>query len=126
VEHQKEWANARMVIVDEISFASSSNIFNLHNKLTQLKELAGQKYGGLHVIFTGDSSSQLEPVNGTPLYHEPSFAPWHDWINCYVELTGQHHFKDDPEFGNILKRIREGCPTAEDIAMINTHIVNGD
>ena len=125
VEHQKEWANARMVIVDEISFASSSDIFNLNDKLTQLKELAGQKYGGLHVIFTGDFS-QLEPVNGTPLYHEPNFAPWHDWINCYVELTGQHRFKDDPEFGNILKRIREGCPTAEDIATINTRIVNGD
>jgi hypothetical protein len=68
----------------------------------------------------------LEPVHGTPLYHEPSFALWHDWINCYVELTGQHRFKDDPEFGNILQRIREGCPTAEDIAKINTLIVNGD
>jgi ATP:corrinoid adenosyltransferase len=56
MEHQKEWANARMIIVDEISFASSSDIFNLHDKLTQLRELAGQKYGGLHVIFTGTRS----------------------------------------------------------------------
>jgi hypothetical protein len=38
-----------MIIVDEISFASSSGIFNLHEKLTQLKQLAGEKYGGLHV-----------------------------------------------------------------------------
>jgi hypothetical protein len=61
------------------------------------------------------------------LYHEPNFVHWHDWtINCYVELTGQHRFKDDPEFGNILKRIRQGCPTAEDIATINTRIINGD
>jgi ATP:corrinoid adenosyltransferase len=35
VEHQREWANARMIIVDEISFASSSDILNLHEKLTQ-------------------------------------------------------------------------------------------
>jgi hypothetical protein len=34
---------------------------------------------------------------------------------------------DDPEFGNILKRIREGCPpTAEDIARLNKCIINGD
>ena len=125
VEHQKEWANARMIIVDEISFASSSDIFNLHEKLGQLKQVVNQRYSGIHVIFTGDFS-QLEPVNGIPLYNEPTFAPWHDWINCYVELTGQHRFKDDPEFGNILKRIREGRPTAEDIAKLNTRIVNGD
>ena len=125
VEHQKEWANARMIIVDEISFASSSDIFNLHEKLGQLKQVVNQRYGGIHVIFTGDFS-QLEPVNGIPLYNEPTFAPWHDWINCYVELTGQHRYKDDPEFGNILKRIREGRPTAEDIAKLNTRIVNGD
>jgi hypothetical protein len=66
--------------VDEISFASSSDILNLHEKLTQLKELAGQKYDGLHVIFTGDFS-QLEPVNGTPLYNEPNFAHWHEVLH---------------------------------------------
>ena len=35
----------------------------------------------------------------------------------------EHRFKDDPEFGNILNRIREGCRTAEDIAAINTRTV---
>ena len=77
------------------------------------------------MIFTGDFS-QLEPVNGIPLYREPNFAPWHAWINCFVELTGQHRFKNDPEFGRVMKQIREGCPTAEDIAYLNTRIINGD
>ena len=75
---------------------------NLHEKLNQLKQVVREKYGGLHVIFTGDFS-QLEPVNGTPLYNEPNFAPWHEWINCFVELMGQQHFKNDPEIGSILK-----------------------
>ena len=78
-ENGRQSKAGRGSAVYDLEYASS-DIFNLHDKLTQLKELAGQKYGGLHVIFTGDFS-QLEPVNGTPLYHEPNFAPWHDWIN---------------------------------------------
>jgi hypothetical protein len=126
IEHQREWANTRMLIVDEISFASASDILKLHEKLRQLKQAPpNYKYGGLHVIFTGNFS-QLEPVNGKPLYHEPNFAPWHAWVNCFMELTGQHRFKNDPEFGNVLKRIREGCPTPEDIAYLNTRTVNSE
>jgi hypothetical protein len=115
-----------MVIVDEISFASPKDILNLHEKLHQLKQVSGtEKYGGLHVIFTGDFS-QLEPVNGIPLYRQPDFVPWHAWVNCYIELTGQHRFKEDTVFGNVMKRIREGCPTLADIAYLNTRIVDGD
>ena len=125
LEHQREWAGARMIIVDEISFASSNDIMNLNETLGQLKQVIRERYGGLHVIFTGDFS-QLEPVNGIPLYREPSFAPWHEWINCFVELTGQHRFKNDPEFGRVMKQIHDGCPTAEDIAYLNTRIINGD
>ena len=125
VKHMKEWIGTRMIIIDEISFASSADVLNLNEKLGRLKQVTRERYGGIHVIFTGDFS-QLEPVSGTPLYNEPNFAPWHDWINCFIELTGQHRFKNDPEFGRVLKRIREGCPTPEDIAYLNTRIINGD
>ena len=50
VEHQKEWANTRMVIVDEISFASATDILNLHEKLRQLKQVRTEKCSGLHVF----------------------------------------------------------------------------
>ena len=113
-----------MVIVDEISFASPKDILNLHEKLHQLKQVSGtEKYGGLHVIFTGDFS-QLELVNGIPLYRQPDFVPWHAWVNCYIELTDQHHFKEDLVFGNVMKHIREGRPTLADIAYLNTCIVD--
>ena len=107
-----------MLIVDEISFASSSDLLKLNESLHKIKQVR-DKYGGLHVIFSGDFS-QLEPVNGTPLYHQPNFTPWHDWINCFIELTGQHRFKENPEFGNVMKRMHDGCPTAEDIALLNS------
>jgi hypothetical protein len=76
-------------------------------------------------MFTCDFS-QLELVNGIPLYRRPDFAPWHAWVNCYIALMGQHHFKEDPVFGNIMKCIREGCPTLEDIAYLNMRIIDGD
>ena len=41
-------------------------------------------------------------------------------------LTSQHRFKNDPKFGRVMKQIHEGCPTPEDIAYLNTRIINGD
>jgi hypothetical protein len=54
-------------------FATSSNLKTLNDKLGLLKETRQQKYGGLHIVFTGDFS-QLEPVSGKPLYYETNFA----------------------------------------------------
>ena len=39
LDHQREWAGAQMIIVDEISFASSKDIMNLHETLGQLKQV---------------------------------------------------------------------------------------
>ena len=45
---------------------------------------------------------------------------------CFHVGHGQHRFKNDPKFGHVLKRIHEGSPTPEDIAYLNTRIINGD
>jgi len=124
-DHIQELANARLVIIDEISFATSADLQKLNDKLQRLKQTINQKYGDLHIVFTGDFS-QLEPVSDYPIYYESNCALWHDWVNCFVELTGQHRFKDDPAFGAIMKRIREGCPTENDINILNSRVLNGD
>jgi hypothetical protein len=58
-----------------------------------------------------------------PVYTEdcPEFR---DWLNCFIELTGMHRFKHDPEWGRLLLRFRNGCVTADDIEKINEHLVN--
>jgi hypothetical protein len=124
-DHIQEWKSTRLVIVDEISFATSADLSTLNEKLNLLKESVHQKYGNLHMVFTGDFS-QLEPVSGKPLYYETNFPIWHDWINCFIELWGQHRFKDDPEYGNIMKRIRDGEGTENDIARLNTRVIGGE
>ena len=40
-------------------------------------------------------------------------------LNTFIELDGLWRFKNDKEWGEILLRFREGCPTYDDIATIN-------
>jgi hypothetical protein len=84
-----EWKHTRLMIIDEISFANADVLTKLNAQLQLLKEAHGDRFGGLHIIFTGDFC-QLEPVKGHPLYYETNFAIWHDWVNCFIQLTGQH------------------------------------
>jgi hypothetical protein len=44
-------------------------------------------------------------------------------INCYVELDGQHRFKDDAKWGEVLTRYRKGELTSEDLDYINERVV---
>jgi hypothetical protein len=124
-DHIDEWKNTRLVIVDEISFATSADLSKLDEKLKLLKESVHGRYGNLHMVFIGDFS-QLEPVSGKPMYYETNFPIWHDWVNCFIELSGQHRFKEDPDFGDIMKRIRNGQGTNADIAVLNTRVIGAD
>jgi hypothetical protein len=45
---------------------------------------------------------------------------WHGSINSAVILENNHRFKDDPAFGELLGRIRQGTQTAHDIEVINS------
>ena len=74
-------------------------------------------------MFAGDFR-QLEPVDkkyNKPLYMDDT-PEFNDWVNCYIELNGLHRFKDDPAWGRLLMRFRNGLVTAEDIDAINKRI----
>ena len=68
---------------------------------------------------------QLEPVGASkkPVYTEYC-AEFKDWVNCYIKLNGMHRFKDDPAWGNLLIRLRNGEITELDINKINERVVN--
>jgi len=126
-EQIEAWEETRMLIVDEISFASKLELSLLHKKLRRLKERLDAPFGGLDVIFAGDMR-QLEPVGSdgmqgkkNPLYADdcPEFK---DWVNCYMELNGMHRFQNDPLWGELLLRFRAGTVTEEDIDFINERV----
>jgi hypothetical protein len=106
-EQIKLWAPTRLLIIDEISFASKDDFVEMHKKLHQLKQCLHLPYGGLNIILAGDMR-QLEPIGmgnrgkaKKPVYDEacPEFR---EWVNCFVELTGMHRFKDDRNWGYLL------------------------
>jgi PIF1-like helicase/Helitron helicase-like domain at N-terminus len=121
-EQVELWSPTKLVIVDEISFASKQDIATMHKQLSRLKEKIHSRYGGINIIFSGDFR-QLEPVGQfkRPIYAEavPEFV---DWINCFIELNGTWRFRTDVQWGTLLARMRNGTMTTEDVNLINCQI----
>ena len=112
------WADARLIIIDEISFASPADIQLIYERLKLLMMENFKHYGGCNVVFAGDYS-QLIPVNKPTVYDGDEIAEFHGLINSFIELDGTHRFKNDPPWGQRLLRFREGEPTLNDIHTIN-------
>lgn len=115
----EEFRDARLLIVDEISFGDARDIEKLHSNCIQLLQNHYAEYGGLNIVFAGDYS-QLKPVGQgkKPIYNDycPAF---HGKLTSFIELDGKWRFINDTVWGEILLRFREGCPTLEDIRTIN-------
>ena len=116
------WNNTKILIIDEKSFASNETIAKVSTNLDKLKRHRGG-FGGIHLIFCGNLR-QLQPVGGLALYKmchkKPSLFRIH--ANCYIELNGMHRFHQDPVWGKILLRFRNGNPSDDDINTINTRV----
>lgn len=119
-----EWEATRLLIIDEISFASQEELISIEKAVCILRDNRSDPYGGLNVIFCGDLR-QLEPCNGTDqtLIHSLPISQFHGALNCYLELKGLHRFKKDMEWGRILSEFREGRLTEKHIDTINTRVV---
>jgi Helitron helicase-like domain at N-terminus/PIF1-like helicase len=112
----------RLVIIDEISFAGIKTVRHLDSTLRLLTNNFSTPFGGKHIAFMGDFR-QLEPPKDKALYSDLTFIQWHTYINCFIELNGMFRFKDDPEYGHILLRFREGAPTENDFRLINERVL---
>ena len=119
----ERWRDARLVIVDEISFANKDLLEAVDQRIGELRENIYERFGGVSIAFMGDFR-QLEPIQNTPIYRDRSTAIWYDTINCFIELETNHRAKDDPEYAALLKRFRDGEPTQEDIDTINSRMVD--
>lgn len=117
-EAKEAWEQTRMLIVDEVSFASQNEIKLINSRSKLLKD-SQQMFGGLDVLFLGDMH-QLEPVKPrSKKIYEESFPEFHGSLTTYISLEGRHRFKDDPEWGQILAAIREGRANLTHIRRIN-------
>ena len=116
------WSSTKMLVIDEVSFLDEDSIKKLDKHLRILKQ-NDELYGGIHIIFVGDLF-QLKPVQGKPLYKGNTIQ--FSAINKAVFLNISHRFDQDPSFGEIMRRLRVGKVTEEDIKIINFRYIEND
>ena len=124
-EMMEEFSDTRMIIFDEVSFAPERDHKDILRSMGDLKDTKAENkpYGGVEMIFAGDFR-QMHPVKALPIYRSQSNGYYFErHINCYIELTGKHRFKQDPKWGEVLTRFRDGELTAEDMDYINSREV---
>lgn len=100
-KHIKAWRGTRLLIIDEISFASKPEFEKLNHNLCHLMQKLHLPYGEINIVFSGDMH-QLEPFGKKRAVYQDDCPEFKDWVNCFIELTGMHRFKDDPRWGQVL------------------------
>ncbi len=95
---------------------SNSTLQTPHKKFTAIGQ-RNKSFGGFTIIFIGDFQ-QLEPVcsKETDLMFSTlsSMLEWRRKINTIIILNNEHCFKEDPEYGHMLKQMWEGDLDPED------------
>ena len=117
-DEKDAWGDARLLIVDEISFAAGVDFDQMYRKTQELMCERFRPYGGLNIVFAGDYS-QLEPCKKETVYSGEPWETFHGSINAFIELDGKHRFKNDTAWGERLLRFRDGEPTLEDVRTVN-------
>jgi hypothetical protein len=115
VDDKNEWQDVWIVVIDEVSFMSDTILKTLDRKLKEIGNQS-QPFGGFTIIFAGEFC-QLESVGAKDtelLFSSLSSQHW---------LDNEHCFKENPEYGQILKRIWSGDLTKEDCKRINTRVL---
>ncbi len=112
-------------MIDEVSFMSNSTLQMLNKKLTPIGQ-TNKSFGGFTIIFIfiGDFR-QLEPVCSKEtdlMLSTLSSMEWCQKINAIIILNNEHCFREDPEYGRMLKKMWEGDLDPEDRERINTRV----
>ncbi len=122
IEDKNEWQD--VVVLDEVSFMSDTILKTLDRKLKEIGNWS-QPFGGFRIIFAGDFC-QLEPVGAKDtelLFSSLSSQHWENCLNEVIILDNEHRFRNDPEYGQMLKRMWSGDLTKEDHKRINTMVL---
>ena len=124
VDDINEWKDVRIVIIDEVSFMSDSILMTLDRKLKDIRNRS-LPFGGFSIVFAGDFR-QLEAIGAKDtelLFSSLSSQHWDNCINAVIILDNEHRFKEDPEYGQMLKRMWSGDLTKDDRMRINSRVL---
>jgi hypothetical protein len=118
-----EWKDVRILVINEVSFMSNSILRTLKYKLMNIGNRS--KSFGVSIIFAGDFR-QLKPIcskQSDLIFSCLSTNTWKNNINAIIILDNEYSFKEDPDYGHMLKRMWNGVLTTEDHKRINTRVI---
>lgn len=124
LEDKLKWKHVKILIVDEISFMQDNELIRLDRRLKECRDRT-KVFGGISIIFAGDFR-QLEPAGAADsdlLFSRMSSQIFENNLNAVVFLDNIHRFKDDPEYGEMLKRMWFDDLTKKDREKINTRVI---
>lgn len=108
-----QWKNVQLLIIDEISMLGS-RFFKLLDYVAKIIRDDDRPFGGIQVVFSGDFL-QLPPVGDTFAFKSQEW----DALNLQpVVFTANYRQQHDINYGGLLRRIRLGMHTENDISML--------
>ncbi len=127
---------ARILLIDEVSMLSCQMLARTSRKIANV---LGSKlpFGGLHVVFVGDFF-QLPPPHSSnvPLYDAGAAVQARAGSDCHsgrelwdgltdvVFLTEQMRQARDPEWAEMLERVRYGLATDSDYQLVQSRVLS--
>ena len=104
--------NLQIVIIDEFSMMKSDQLYQIHQRLCEIKE-NDEPFGKCSVILFGDLM-QLKPVRGAYIFEKPKFEKYSQVFDVFnlwemfdsIELEQNHRQGDDMVYAEVLNRIR--------------------
>jgi hypothetical protein len=123
-----EWTGVLILIIDEIAFMTKYELTKLVVGLHQCRD-HNKLFGGYCIVFGGDFRQLIR--DNEFMHSRSSHQFFESILTGIVILDNEHQFKNDPEFGNLLKQfwqgnqkdrntINKGVVTRTDIDLLKT------
>ena len=129
-EFRQSLSQLRLIIIDEMSLLGADMLYNIHVRLTEIKQTKNTvPFGGVGVILVGDLM-QLPPVNERYIFktpRNPHLAAFSDVVNLWREfdpyiLQHNHRQGESKDWAATLNRIRDGTFTEADELILKSRM----
>ena len=128
-----KFQNVRILIIDEFSMVKSNQLYQLHQRLCEIKQ-STLPFGGISTIFFGDLM-QLKPIKGSYIFEEPKQEKYKQIFNIFplwnlfetIDLEENHRQGEDKSYAELLNRLRfksrDEQLSSEDLEMLKSRVL---